>query len=131
MREDETVIPLVREELVTGKRLVETGRVRVHTRTVEHEEWARDSLTREEVIVERQAIGRIIDAVPLIREEGAITIIPVVEERLVITKQLFLVEEIRIVRDIQVERFEQPVTLRRQVAEVERITAPKRQGDHA
>lgn len=119
--EDPNVIPLVREELVTGKHAVETGRVRVRTRVVERQQIVREQLSRDEVSVERQAIGRFVETVPPVREEGAITIIPIVEERLFIEKRLYLVEEVRIVRDTRVERVEQPVTLRRQIAEVERV----------
>lgn len=124
---DPITLPLLREELVTAKRAVETGRVRVQTRVVEEQAWVRDAVARENVSVERHAIGRVVDRAPSVREEGAITIIPVVEEQLVIEKRLVLVEEIRIVRETRIERIEQPVTLRRQVADVDRL--PPTPGD--
>ncbi len=41
-------------------------------------------------------VGRVVDEAPAARAEGDTTIIPVVEERLVVVKQLFLVEEIHV-----------------------------------
>jgi stress response protein YsnF len=45
----------------------------------------------------------------------------VFEERLVVEKQLFLVEEVRIRRTTSVESVEVPVTLRKELATVERL----------
>jgi stress response protein YsnF len=55
-----------------------------------------------------------------VRTEGETTIIPVVEEVLVVEKRLVLKEEIHIRRLISKDDVEVPVTVRRQRAVVER-----------
>jgi len=119
-REQNLVIPLVEERVSTTKREIETGRVRVRTRLEEREEIVRAELARHRVEVERVAMNVPIDAIPPVREEGGITIVPVVEERLVVTKQLFLVEEVRLRRTGSIEEHAQLVRLAVQRAEIER-----------
>jgi uncharacterized protein (TIGR02271 family) len=118
------VIPLIQEDLSVTTRAVETGRVRVTTRTLEHTGLACADLYRENVHVEHVPIGREIDAAPPIREEGDTIIVPVVEEIMVIEKRLVLREEVRITRVRSVEEFEEPVKLRTMVADVEREATP-------
>jgi stress response protein YsnF len=55
------------------------------------------------------------------RVEGDTTIIPVVEEIVVVEKRLVLVEEVRIRQITTSEDVTVPVTLRRQTATVERV----------
>ena len=113
-------VPIIEESLEVGKRQVETGRVRVRTSVETHQELAEAELERSDVQVERVRIGRVVDSAPRVREEGDKLIIPVTEERLVITKELVLVEELHLRRQVTVEQFEQPVDLRRTRAVVER-----------
>ena len=117
---DDVAIPLVEERLVTSKRVVETGRVKVRTIVEEQEREVREQLNKAVVDVERVAVNREVDAVPPIREEGDTTIIPVVQEVLVVSKKLVVTEELRIRRRQIVEEHAQPVTLRTQRAVVER-----------
>jgi len=117
---EEEVIPLVEERAIVSKRRVETGRVRVHTSVEQRQEMVRAELVRDEVLVERVPIGRQVDAVPDVRQEGEVTIMPVVEEVLVVEKRLMLVEEIHLRRRRTVEEFAQPVTLSSQRAEIVR-----------
>jgi uncharacterized protein (TIGR02271 family) len=118
--QESIAIPLVEERVTVGRRVVETGQVRVRTLLEERSEVAGADLLREKVSVERVARNEEVAAVPPIREEDGVTIVPVVEERLVVEKKLFLVEEIRLVRRSVTERLEMPVTLRAQRAVVER-----------
>jgi uncharacterized protein (TIGR02271 family) len=118
------VIPLSREELSVTTRKIETGRVRVSTRMLEHTGLARADLHQDDVKVEHVPIGREIDAAPPIREEGDTIIIPIVQEIMVVETRLVLREEVRITRSRSVETFEQPVQLRTMVAEVERDEPP-------
>lgn len=118
--EQSVAIPLIEERLVTGKREVETGRVRVRTIVEAHDTLVEEQLARAEVEVERVPIGVEVDAIPAVREEGDLTIIPVVREVLVVEKKLMLVEEVHIRRTNIVEQHAQPVTLRSQRAVVER-----------
>jgi stress response protein YsnF len=65
-------------------------------------------------------IDRLVDVAPAIRTEGDVTIIPVVEEILVVETKLVLKEEVHIRRTLTKETVEQSVTLRKQRAIVER-----------
>jgi stress response protein YsnF len=117
----EDVIPLVDETATIGKREVLTGRVRVRTVTDTLEELARADVQRETVEVTRVLIDRMIETAPEVRTEGDLTIVPVVEEVLVVEKRLVLKEELHIRRRVAAETVEVPVTLRRQRAIVERL----------
>ena len=122
MRQDERPerLELVEERLEVGRRAVERGRVVVRTRVDTREEVAEVDLTREEVSVERVLVGRTVEAPPPVREEDGVLIVPVLEERLVVTTELVLKEEIRITRRSRTEHVREPVTLRSERAEVER-----------
>src|SRR4030095_4919006 len=100
---DTTVIPVVEEKASVVKRPVTSGRVVVKTTVDTEERTLRETLSEEKVDVERVAINRIVDVVPHVRTEGDVTIIPVLEERLVVEKQLVLVEEVRIRRSASAE----------------------------
>ena len=58
---------------------------------------------------------------PAARVEGDTTVIPVVEERLVVVKRLVLVEEVRVRHVLERQVVSEPVVLRRQRAVVERV----------
>ncbi|WP_133479723.1 YsnF/AvaK domain-containing protein [Cognatilysobacter segetis] len=112
-------LPVVQEELSVGKQRVDTGIVRVRTTTSEHEELVQMPLEREDVIVERVAIGRPVDAPLDVRQEGDVTIVPVHEETIVVHRQLVLKEELHIRRRIATVDASQPVRLRRQDVSIE------------
>jgi stress response protein YsnF len=118
--ESEEVIPLVEETATVGKREVVTGRVRVRTVTDTIEELAYADVQRETVEVTRVPIDRMVETAPEIRTEGDVTILPVVEEVLVVEKRLVLKEELHIRRRVETETVEVPVSLRKQRAVVER-----------
>jgi uncharacterized protein (TIGR02271 family) len=115
------VIPLVEETATVGKRQVVTGRVRVQTVTDSVEELAHANVQRESVEVTRVPIDKVVETAPEIRTEGDVTIVPVLEEVLVVEKRLVLKEELHIRRRVAAETVEVPVTLRKQRAIVERI----------
>ncbi len=117
----EEVIPLVEETATVGKRQVVTRRVRVQTVTDTVEELAHADVQRETVEVTRVPIDRMVETAPEIRTEGDVTIVPVLEEVLVVEKRLVLKEELHIRRRVETETVEVPVTLRKQRAVVERI----------
>jgi stress response protein YsnF len=58
-----------------------------------------------------------------VRTEGDVTILPILEEVLVVEKRLVLKEELHIRRHLARENVEVPVTLRKERAVVERLTA--------
>jgi uncharacterized protein (TIGR02271 family) len=117
----ETVIPLFEEELSVSKRVVPTSRVQVSRITHSHEQLVDELLSREQVEVERIAIGKPIDAMPSVREEGDSIIVPVVEQVLRIERLLILKEEVWIRRVKGTERYQERVTLRQQQAVVTRL----------
>ena len=109
-----------------SKRSVRTGSVRISTRTETREEIAEAVLQHGVVDITRVALDRVVDSAPPVRTEGETTIIPVVEERLVVTRQLVLVEELHVRRRVEQEVTHTPVTLRRQHIEVEHLDADGR-----
>ncbi len=70
--------------------------------------------------IERVKLDRAVDVAPPLRDEGNTTIISLVEERLVVEKRLFVVEEIHVTRETTQERVAIPVTLRATRATIER-----------
>lgn len=116
-------IPLFSETLHVDTRPVVTGRVRVETKTELVEEWARAELESSAVEVTVVPVNRPVDAVPDVRTVGDVTIIPVVEEVLVVTKRLVLKEELHVTRRLSTETVEVPVGLRKQHAVVSREAA--------
>lgn len=113
-------IPLVEERLEVSKRQVESGRVRVHVKVDERKETVAEELVRDDVEIERVYRNVPLAEMPHVRLEGTTTIIPVVEEVLVVEKKLMLIEEIHVRRRSDVERREIPVTIRSERAEFER-----------
>ncbi|WP_201842627.1 YsnF/AvaK domain-containing protein [Microvirga zambiensis] len=116
----EEIIPVVEESAIIGKRQVVTGHVRVRTVTDTVEELAHASVQRENVEVTRVPIDRVVETAPGIRTDGDVTIVPVLEEVLVVEKRLVLKEELHIRRRIETEAVEVPVIVRKQRAIVER-----------
>jgi uncharacterized protein (TIGR02271 family) len=114
-------IPVIQEQVAIGKRTVETGRVRV-SKTVREEEQVIDPpLLRTDVLVEHVPINRPVDSLPSVRQDGQTTIVPVVEEVLVVEKRLVLREELHITRRTSEYHDPQRVVLRREEADVQRI----------
>ena len=115
------MLPLVEEQLSVTKQRVLTGRVRIATQTETIDHLLPAELTREEVEVVRVPVDRRIDSVPDMTTEGDLTIIPVVEERLVVTRELYLREEIHVRRITRRDSVEIPAQTRRQSVRVERF----------
>ena len=114
-------IPLHAEDLTVSKLQVAGDIVRVRTVTREHETFVDETLNHERVQIERIPIGRQVEAIPPVRQEGDTTILSVVEETLVIERRLILKEEVHI-RRLQVsERHQDAVALRKQEAVITRI----------
>ncbi|MCJ2009330.1 YsnF/AvaK domain-containing protein [Methylobacterium sp. J-092] len=118
-------LPLIEETARIDKRAVETGRVRVSTRTETTEQVLRETLRSDMVGVTRVPVNRTLakgEMPPVVREENGVTIIPVLEEILVVEKRLVLKEEVHIRRTTAGEDVEMPVRLRRQHAVIERVS---------
>jgi stress response protein YsnF len=86
----------------------------------------REELSSRVVKVTRVPVDQPVSAVPEVRTENGVTIVPVLEEVLVIEKRLILKEEVHIQHEVSQETVELPVTLRKQRAVVERFDAQGR-----
>jgi uncharacterized protein (TIGR02271 family) len=125
---EETIIPVLEEELDVRTRRVELDSgVRIEKQVEQREELIDEPLTKEEVAVERITVNRPVDGPVAVRYEGDTMIVPVLEEVLVVEKRLVLKEEIRITRRKTEFRAPERVTLRREIAAVERIEDPESQ----
>jgi uncharacterized protein (TIGR02271 family) len=120
MTKPDEKLSLIEEQLVIDKRAVRDGSVRVSTKTEFVTEAAEARLDSENVEVTRVAIGREVSEAPAVRTDGDVTIVPVMEEVLVVEKRLMLVEEIHIRRVATTEDVTIPVELRKQRATIER-----------
>src|SRR5918994_4514042 len=117
------VIARAEEEVRLDKRMVTTGKVRVRTIVDVETELAKATLDGETVEVTRVPIDRIVDQAPEIRTENDVTIIPILEEVLVVEKRLVLKEELHVHKRRTTEDVEAPVELRKQRVVVERVPA--------
>jgi uncharacterized protein (TIGR02271 family) len=116
------VIPVVEEQLEVTSRLVETGKVRISKIVEAREVVVDEPLRRERVNVEHVPINQVVTGeIPQVREEGDVTVIPILEERVVTRTEMVLVEEVRIRRERSEYHDPQTVTLRKEVVTVERL----------
>ena len=113
-------VPIFEESATIDKVEVQTDAVRVRTSVMESEVLVDEVLSLGVLKIERVRLDRAVDVAPPLREEGATTIISLVEERLVVERRLFVVEEIHVTRDTTQERVTIPVTLRTTRATIER-----------
>ena len=111
---DEAHLTLYAERAMVAKRVVDTVSVQARRVTSEHDETVEQELSTDEVVVERIAIGRVVDATPPVRQEGDTTVFSVVEEIVVVERRLVLKEEVHIRRVRSSRPHSQTVTLRQQ-----------------
>ena len=119
---EQLVIPVVQEQLQVDKRLVETGKgVRVRKRVSEREQVVDQPLLQDELVVEHVPVGQMLaDAtIPTARYEGDTLVVPILEEVLVVEKQVRLKEEVRITRRKREIHAPQTVSLRSEEVSVE------------
>jgi uncharacterized protein (TIGR02271 family) len=115
------VVPVVVEELDVQKRTVETGTVRITKVVRERETLVDEPLLRENVAISRLPMQRVVEGPIPIREDNGTTIISVVEEVLVVEKRWMLREEIHIRKRRTETHQPQPITLRSEEVQVERV----------
>lgn len=116
--------PVIQEEAHVGKRVVDTGRgVRIHKTVSEREHAWDEALSRDELVIEHVPVGRMVaeSETPQMRYEGDTLVLPVLEEVLVVQKQLRLKEEVRVTRRRHQVRQPQSVLLRSEQVTVERF----------
>jgi stress response protein YsnF len=113
-------IPLHVEEISVSRREIKKANVQVALVTGTREQLIDEELTHVRVEIERVPIDRTIEVAPPTRQEGDITIIPIVEEIVVVERRLVLKEEVRVRRVSTKEQHQETVVLRQQEAVVTR-----------
>ncbi len=120
LQEDGLRVPLVAEQLEVTKQTVVTGKVLLERTVDAYDVTVDEPLAVNSWTVERVPLGHVVQTVPAVRQENATTIYPLLEERMVLTKELVLVEEIRVTRAVSERRDPQTFTLRRENLQVRR-----------
>ena len=119
----QVTVPLIEERLQVGRRVVPTGKVRLRKSVQEFETALNEPLAVRTFDIERVILNQPVESAPGVRVEGDTTIYPLLEEQLILTRQLVLKEEVRVTRR-DTERLDtQVVTLRREHLVVEREPA--------
>jgi uncharacterized protein (TIGR02271 family) len=106
--------------LAVEKEQVITGSVQISKQLNEHTELIEEPVLHEEVEVERVPVNEFVEEAPEMRVEGDTTIIPVVEEVLVVEKRIRVKEEIRVTRRRKEQKEQKQVNLRSEEVIVER-----------
>jgi uncharacterized protein (TIGR02271 family) len=112
-------VPVVAETAHLEKREVETGRAVIHKSVSERDEVVDALLARHDVSVERVPVGRVVQQAPEARWDGDTWVLPILEERLVVEKQLVLKEELRVRTTTSEEKVQRTVRLREEHVDVE------------
>lgn len=116
----ETVIPLISEQMQVGKQTVTTGKVRLHRDVESFTDSVTLPLTRTSWEIDRTPVGQLVAEKPEPRREEDVMIFPLVEERLVATREYFLIEEVRVRQVATTTERTATVELKRDVLTVER-----------
>ncbi|GAB3813522.1 YsnF/AvaK domain-containing protein [Pontibacter rugosus] len=115
-------IPVVEETVEVGKKVVETGRVRISKQVREDEVDVDLPMVHEEIDVKRVPVNTQVEtAPPPVRYEGDVMIIPVVREEVVVQKRLVVVEELHVTKKKIQTNETQKVVLRKEEINVDRV----------
>ena len=94
--------------------------VKVACATDTQDQVVEEDLVHDRIVVRRVVVGRMVEAMPPIRQEGDVTILPVVEGAIVVVRRLVLKEEAYRRRVPTIERHTETVKRRRQHATITR-----------
>ncbi len=114
----EIVVPLQAEEAVISRQVVPGATVRVETVTRERDHAVDETIYKETVEFERVPVGREVAVMPEVVQDGDLTIVPIVEEVVVVTRKLILKEEIHLRRVKSAVQHQETLVLRKQEAVV-------------
>jgi len=106
---------------VLKRKLVRT--IQVQRKTLSRDVVVEEQLATDGVVIERVPVGHYVDTFPPVREEGDLTVLPIVEEVLVVERRLLLKEEVHIRRVRTSAAHVETVALREQHAVVTRSEA--------
>jgi uncharacterized protein (TIGR02271 family) len=121
---EDRVIPVTEEQLVVGKRAVQSGRVRIYGRVTEKPVEQSVQLQNERVTVDRRAVDRPVGAGD--KEDDVVIEITETKEEPVIGKQERVVEEVVIGKTTEEHTETVRDTVRRKDVEVERTANEER-----
>jgi uncharacterized protein (TIGR02271 family) len=119
----EVTVPVIQEEIVAGTRRVKTGSVRVEKQVEKRLRKIEAPLIRDEFEVKRVAVNRVVAEAPPVRTRGDTVIVPILEEELIVTKRLVLVEEIHLIKRRTKKRITKEIEVARETARVRRMDA--------
>lgn len=118
---ERVVVPIIEERLEAHPEWREAGSVRLNVLTEEVPQSVTRNVEREEVTVERVAVGRALaegeDIAP--RQEGDTFIVPVIMEEIVVSTRRVLAEEVRMTKRIVTVPETVETTIRQQRVEVD------------
>ena len=120
-RKPPLVLPVLAEVLDVQTRRVETGRVRIHKTVQAREVLVDEPLLREEVILERVPVNRVVEGPIPVRYEGDTMFISLLEEVLVVETRLLLKEEVHMTTRRTETHTPARVTLRHEDVTIERV----------
>ena len=123
---DDLRVLLLHVEAAHLSKRVRKTLVRATRKTSMRDVCVEAELAHDHVVVERVPVGRVVDVAPPIRQDGDVTILPVMEEVVVIERRLVLKEEIHFRRVQTMQHFSEMVSLREQAVTVTRtdVTEP-------
>lgn len=121
-RQETTIetVPVAEEDIVVGKETKVAESVKVEIKVHQDVKAINEMLMAEEIEVRRVAVNQVIDAPAKVRTEGETTVIPIMKEELIVTKQLILVEELHVTKRRAAQPDNRTVSVRREEAVVSR-----------
>jgi Domain of unknown function (DUF2382) len=120
-REPPLVLAVMAEVLNVQTRRVETGCVRIHTTVQAREVLVDEPLLREEVIIARVPVNRMVEGPIPVRYEGNTMILSLLDEVLVVETRLLLKEEVHLTTRRTDTHTPERVTRRHEDVTIERV----------
>ena len=123
--DDRLELPVVEEHAAVRRRAVVRESIRVRRKVVSETKVVETPVVREHLIVERVPRDEVVQQLPEPRHDGDMLVIPIVEEEVVVSTRLRLVEElrVRVIKETRIDR--QTVTLRRHDVDVDHTQGEK------
>lgn len=120
--EKDLVIPVVAEQLHVDTVSVPAGGVRIIKRVVEDQVEINENLRQQHAEIEHVPIGRFVDGPQPIRQtQSGVTVIPVVEEQIVVERRWLLKEEIHVRQTVSSKEHREKIPVRREKVDIERF----------
>jgi uncharacterized protein (TIGR02271 family) len=114
------VVPVIEETPSIRKEKVTTGKIRVERKTTRELKKIQIPVKIEEIEIKRIPFNERVVEIPQTRVEGDTTIIPLIEERIVMERHYILKEEVRVrrvvreeINDVEAEVGSQDITIER------------------